>query len=99
MGVSLLHCGDISEHLDGKSARNWNWSQSPNPRSDSVITELERISNQLFFETGFGLSFLPYLLQRAVLVIQPIELSDPKCEAGEPHLGSVSTRSSCSARA
>lgn len=99
MGVSLLHCGDVREQLDGKSARNWNWSQSPSPRSDPAMTELGRISNQLFFGTGFGLSFLPYLLQRAVPVIQPIELSDPKCEAEESHLGSVSTHSSCSARA
>lgn len=32
-----------SEQLDGKSATNWNWSQSLNPRADSVTLEFEGI--------------------------------------------------------
>lgn len=69
MGGSLLQCGDFHEQLDGKSARNWNWSPSLTLRSDSVITDLEGISNQLF-RTGFGLGSLSPHLMRAVLVIQ-----------------------------
>lgn len=64
LGRSSLQCGDFSEQLDGKSARNWN--RSLNPRSDPVITEMEGISNQLL-RTGFGLGFLPHCLLRAAV--------------------------------